>query len=94
MIYVNLKRLYHLQGKLSDVEFSKKLGISRSQLWRIKTRHASVGSSFLEKFILAYPEETPNEYFFCSGRATNNTEARSSNGGGNCEKGKNKTGYS
>lgn len=67
MIYIKLDRLFHLQGELTDAEFARKLGVSRTQLWRVKNKHSAVGQNFLEKFMLVYPEMTINDYFFVKG---------------------------
>lgn len=64
MVYVDVDRLYRLQGDLTDTAFSKKIGISRSQLWRIRTRRSSAGTEFLAKFKAAYPEERIEDYIF------------------------------
>ena len=61
---VNIEKLYKLQGDTSDIDFSKKLGIGRSQLWRIKTRKNKVGSKFIQGFMKAFPKENIKEYFF------------------------------
>ena len=64
MIQVDIDKLYKLQGEDTDKNFSKKLGISRSQLWRIKTGKSYPGIDFIEKFLRCYPEEPFEEYFF------------------------------
>lgn len=64
MICINRERFYTLQGELTDTAFAKRLGVSRSQLWRIKNGHCAVGSDFMEKFMIAYPDRLLNEYFF------------------------------
>lgn len=64
MIRLNLDNFYKLQGELSETEISNKLGISRSQLWRVKTSNSAVGESFIAKFKAAYPDEPMDNYFF------------------------------
>ena len=64
MIRIRLKAFRDLQGDSSDTAFAKKLGISRSQWWRICTGKSSVGGDFIEKFMLSFPNESLNDYFF------------------------------
>ncbi len=66
MIHINVEKFYELQGELTDTAFAKKIGISRSQLWRARTGHSSVGSEFLVKFKKAFPQVNIEEYFFYS----------------------------
>lgn len=66
MLCVNVEKLYLLQGDMTDTDFAKKLGISRSQLWRVRNKHSSVGAEFLVKFKNCYPEESTDDYFFTS----------------------------
>ena len=61
---MDIDKLYRLQGQDTDKSFSEKLGISRSQLWRIKTGKSYPGIDFIEKFLRCYPEEPFGEYFF------------------------------
>lgn len=64
MIRMNVKAFLELQGDISDAEFARKLGVSRSQLWRIRTEKSAVGEDFIEKFMLCYPDKSVNAYFF------------------------------
>ena len=64
MIRMNVKAFLELQGNISDAAFARKLGISRSQLWRIRTEKSAVGGDFIEKFMLCFPEKSVNDYFF------------------------------
>lgn len=73
MLCVNIDRMYRLQGGMSDTAFAKKLGVSRSQLWRVRTRKSSVGAEFLAKFMNAFPEERIDEYFFSKECSINGT---------------------
>ena len=59
-----MEKLYKLQGNDSDAVFAKKLGIGRSQLWRIKTKKNKVGSKFIQGFMKAFPKENIKDYFF------------------------------
>lgn len=67
MLCLDVDRLYKLQGEMTDTEFSKKLGISRSQLWRLKNKRSAVGATFMAKFKAAFPDESMDAYFFTSG---------------------------
>ncbi len=69
MIRIREEKFWELQGEQTDEAFSKKLGVSRTQLWRIKTGKASVGAGFLERFMGCYPELPLNDYFFISSDA-------------------------
>ena len=64
MIRMNVKAFLELQGDISDAAFARKMGISRSQLWRIRTEKSAVGGDFIEKFMLCFPEKSVNDYFF------------------------------
>lgn len=66
MIRMNVKAFLELQGDISDAAFARKLGVSRSQLWRIRTEKSAVGGDFIEKFMLSYPDKSVNDYFFVS----------------------------
>ena len=52
MIRMNVKAFLELQGDISDAAFARKMGISRSQLWRIRTEK-SVNDYF---FVVTVPE--------------------------------------
>lgn len=64
MLCINVDKLYELQGNLSETEMAKKLGISRSQLWRIKTKKCSVGNEFIARFKKCFPNESMDDIFF------------------------------
>lgn len=64
MLTINNDMFYKLQGDMTDTEFAKDLGISRSQLWRARTKHSAVGSDFLAKFKKRYPDKQIDDYFF------------------------------
>ena len=64
MIRINEKAFLELQGDISDAAFAREMGISRSQLWRIRTEKSAVGGDFIEKFMLCFPEKSVNDYFF------------------------------
>lgn len=66
MIRLNEKAFLELQGNVSDAAFARKLGVSRSQLWRIRRGKSAVGADFIEKFMLTYSEKSVNDYFFVS----------------------------
>ena len=63
-MFANINKLYELQGDKTDTEFAKELGISRSQLWRIKNRKSSIGTTVLAKFKTKYPDEKMEDYFY------------------------------
>lgn len=73
MLRMNIERMYQLQGEMTDTAFAKKLGISRSQLWRIRNGKSSVGGEFLSKFKAAFPTESIDDYFFSNECSTNRT---------------------
>lgn len=64
MIRMNVNAFLELQGDISDAAFARKLGVSRSQLWRIRTEKSAVGGDFIEKFMQLYPGKSVNDYFF------------------------------
>lgn len=66
MLCANIEKLYKLQGEMTDTEFAKKLGVSRSQLWRVRNKRSAVGAVFVAKFKAAFPEESIDDYFFSS----------------------------
>ena len=63
MIRLNNDRVYKLQGDMTDTAFAKKIGISRSQLWRIRNGRSSVGGEFIEKCMAAFPNEKIDDIF-------------------------------
>ena len=65
MFCVDVNRMYELQNGMTETAFAKKLGVSRSQLWRIRTGKSAVGAEFLAKFKAAFPKERIEDYFFC-----------------------------
>lgn len=68
---VNVDKLYKLQGDMTDTQFAKELGVSRTQLWRVRNGHSTVGAEFLTKFKKRYPNENIDEYFFTSNVPSN-----------------------
>ena len=64
MLYFNVERSYQLQGDMPDVEFARKLHVSRQQLWRIRSRRSSVGAEFVAKFKAAFPNESIDDFFY------------------------------
>lgn len=66
MLTVNETKFYELQGEMSDTQFAKELGVSRSSLWRVRTKHSAVGPDFLAKFKKRYPDKRMDDYFFVS----------------------------
>ncbi len=64
MIRMDMKASLELQGDVSDAEFARRLGVSRTQLWRIRQGKSAVGGEFIEKFMRCYPEKSVNDYFF------------------------------
>ena len=75
MLCMNIERMYKLQGGMTDTAFARKLGISRSQLWRIRNGKSSVGAEFLSKFKAAFPTENTDEYFFTKGCSIDGTDS-------------------
>jgi hypothetical protein len=66
MLVADVNKLYELQGEQTDTEFAKELGISRTQLWRIKNRRSAIGATFIMKFKDRYPGENTDDYFITS----------------------------
>lgn len=64
IIKLNIERFNKLQGNMTDVDMSKKLSISRTQLWRVKNKKTSVGQKFIAAFMRTYPNEKLDDYFF------------------------------
>ena len=64
MICIKKEQIYELQGDMTDTEFAKKLGISRTHLWRVRAGKSKVGAVFLSKFKAAYPDKKIEDYFF------------------------------
>lgn len=62
LIRINTQTFYMLQGDTSETDFSKKLGISRTHLWRLK-REMAVGQDFIGKFKKIYPDKKFEDYF-------------------------------
>ena len=70
MVSINLEMLFALQGEMTDTDFSQKLGVSRTQLWRIRRNPSSVGIEFIEKIKICFPEVNLNELFVFSDRSS------------------------
>jgi len=60
---LNLENFNKLTEGLTRTQISKKLGISRCQLWRIKNGD-NVGTKVISNFKKAFPEENSDNYFF------------------------------
>jgi len=67
MIRLKLSNFSKLQGAKTETEISKIIGISRSQLWRIKKKKSQVGQEFITKFFKAFPNQCFDTYFFVDG---------------------------
>lgn len=65
MANVNVEKLMKLQGDMTDAQFAKELGVSRTQLWRVRNGYSVPGPGFLQKFKARYPTERIDDYFFC-----------------------------
>ena len=57
MANVNVEKLMKLQGDMTDAQFAKELGVSRTQLWRVRNGYSVPGPGFLQKFKARYPTE-------------------------------------
>lgn len=66
MIKINKQSFEELmrEESLSATKFAEKVGISRSQFWRILNERSSVGEGFISKFKRQYPNEPFEKYFF------------------------------
>lgn len=64
MIRLNLSSFINLQSEMTESEMAEKIGVSRTQLWRIKRRNSAVGEIFISKFKKAFPNESLDHYFF------------------------------
>jgi transcriptional regulator with XRE-family HTH domain len=64
-IRFNSARLLELQGLKSDRELARDLGISRSQLYRIRSGASFPGRRFLENLADCYPQFPVSEFFIC-----------------------------
>lgn len=63
-IRLNMSNFLKLQGDMTEGEMAGKLNISRSHLWRVKTKSSAVGQEFIMKFKKTYPDEKFDDYFF------------------------------
>lgn len=70
---INTSVIYEIQGSLTESEFSDKLQISRSQLWRIKNNKSNVGIDFLFAVKKAFPNVDLNIFFV--NNVTQNTQS-------------------
>lgn len=71
MISINKESFNKLLGKenLKVSQFANKLGISRTQVWRVLNFKCNPGTEFIARFKQAYPKEKFEEYFFIDGVA-------------------------
>lgn len=60
---LNIGNFLRLQGKRSETDMAKQLGISRSQLWRLKCG-SHVGGNTLSRFKERFPDEKIDDFFF------------------------------
>ena len=68
-VKVKIDALRKLQGDMSDAEFSRKIGVAPSTLFRIKLpdtdeRHNDPGEVFIAKVLNAYPDLKFEDLFF------------------------------
>ena len=61
----NTGRLLELQGLKSDMDLAKELGVSRSQLYRIRSGECFPGRRFLESLAENYPQFPVSAFFIC-----------------------------
>ena len=61
----NAGRLLELQGLKSDMDLAKELGVSRSQLYRIRSGASFPGRKFLENLAENYPQFPVSAFFIC-----------------------------
>lgn len=64
MIRLKTVNFYKLHDGMSEIDIAKKIGISRTQLWRVKKNNSAVGELFISKFKKVYPNELFDDYFF------------------------------
>ncbi|MEM5777674.1 MAG: hypothetical protein QXJ06_04490 [Candidatus Aenigmatarchaeota archaeon] len=64
-IFLNKEEFLKLQKKtnLNFTEIANKIGISRSQLWRILNGHSNPGERFIAGFKMAFAEENFDKFF-------------------------------
>lgn len=63
MLRVKLETLNRLQGDMSDPDFSRMIGISRSHLWRLRRGESAIGPDTIEKIMKTYPDIDLNDLF-------------------------------
>ena len=63
MLRLSKNKFLELQGSRTEQEMASLLGISRTQLWRLKTGANEVGSKFLSNFKSCFPDEPLDAYF-------------------------------
>ncbi|HJV46600.1 MAG TPA: hypothetical protein VJ824_12875 [Bacillota bacterium] len=69
VVRVNIEVLEKLQGKLTDAQFSRKIGVSQSTLYRIKLpptdgRYSAPGETFIAGVLNAFPKKRFEHIFF------------------------------
>lgn len=69
VLELNINKFNELQGDMTDIDMACKLGVSRTQLWRIKNKKSSVGEKFIAAFMRQYPNLKVEDYFFTNGVA-------------------------
>jgi transcriptional regulator with XRE-family HTH domain len=65
-IKVKIDALEKLQRdySLNDTELAIKIGIDRTQLWRLKTDRSVPGEDFIAKILTAFPDKKFEDLFF------------------------------
>lgn len=61
-LFLNISEFKKLQKNASNIEMSKTLNVSRSQLWRAKSGEP-VGEKFIAGFKSAYPRMSTDKFF-------------------------------
>ncbi|MHC1747483.1 MAG: helix-turn-helix domain-containing protein [Cellulosilyticaceae bacterium] len=66
MITINKNKFNELleHDNLTHAKFAMRLGVSRTQVWRILNFKSNPGAEFIAKFTKKYPNKKFEEYFF------------------------------
>ena len=66
MISLNNSAFIEMQEDRTEQEMADYLGISRTQLWRIKRGDCSAGNDFIAKVLEKFPKSKFQDIFFTS----------------------------
>ncbi|RJQ25553.1 MAG: hypothetical protein C4589_11185 [Peptococcaceae bacterium] len=63
-IKIDVLEVLQKDHSLNDTELAVKMGIDRTQLWRVKTNRSIPGEGFIAKLLALFPDKKFEDLFF------------------------------